>query len=106
MAVPMIVAAEPEWPAPQPDAHHAVPAQPGALGGHPADGRLPGLVHGPHQQAERSQIVPRRRPSVEPVVNPGLGGSQALASHPHVLQDLRRSAAAVTYSSAASGMCC
>ncbi len=55
-------AAEPKWPPPQPDAYHAVAAQPGALGGHLADGRLPGPVHGLHQQAERSQITPPRYP--------------------------------------------
>ena len=31
---------------------HPVPAELGALGDHPVDGRVPGLVHGLHERAE------------------------------------------------------
>ena len=42
----------------QPDADHPVPAQPGALGDHPADSRVPGQVHGLHERAERPGTTP------------------------------------------------
>src|SRR5208283_2754549 len=42
----------------QPDAHHPMPAKLGALGGHPADGRVAGLVHGLHKRTERPGTVP------------------------------------------------
>jgi hypothetical protein len=49
--------AEGERPPGQPDTHHSVPAKLGALGGHPVDGRVPGLVHGLHERAERTRAV-------------------------------------------------
>ena len=64
-AVPMAVnskSAEGKCPPGQPHAHHPVPAKLGALGDHPADGRVARLVHGLHQRAEERRAAPPLRP--------------------------------------------
>ena len=58
--------AEGKRPAGQPDAHHPVPANRGALGGHPVDGRLPGLIDGLYQRPERPRVAPPRHLSGRP----------------------------------------
>ena len=58
--------AERKRPPGQPDAYHPVPAERGALGGHPVDGRLPGQVHGLYQRPERPGISPPRYPGGGP----------------------------------------
>jgi hypothetical protein len=52
-------AAEEERPAGQPDPHDPVAAERGALGGHPVNGRAPGLVHGFDQRPETTGIARR-----------------------------------------------
>ena len=76
--------AEGKFPPRQPDAHHPVPAQRGALGGHPADSGVPGLVHGLHERAERARPAPPgylgRQPGRHPVTGRSLGPGAAISA--------------------------
>ena len=57
----------------QPHAHHPVPAKLGTLDGHPVDGRVPDLVHGLYERAERPQAAPPGHLGCPPAPRPAAG---------------------------------
>jgi hypothetical protein len=52
-----LLPSEEKRPPRHPKPHHPVSAKLSALGCHPFDRRVPGLIHGPHQRAQRPQAV-------------------------------------------------